>query len=151
MQPPFVFDGPYGTPLEADMRRFGTVLLIAQGVGVVPFASALKSIEDDHQPLTLKKVLVYWIGNGCALDMFEDAQTLRTEDRRLDLVLRMTNASDEVGFCLYEALRQTVEENQRMIGVFVGGSRDISEDAQLLCRGGRFRSRLKFVRSDLDF
>lgn len=78
--PKIFIDGPFGTATE-DIFNFEVVLLCGAGIGVTPFASALKSIWYKLQeggPLRLKKVYFFWINSfgrsvqGSAFEWFQD-------------------------------------------------------------------------------
>ncbi|KAL0479450.1 NADPH oxidase [Acrasis kona] len=57
-------DGPFGTAAEY-VFQFDTVMLVAAGIGVTPYASLLKHIkyrmQHDPNGLKIKKVYFYWI------------------------------------------------------------------------------------------
>jgi predicted ferric reductase len=57
-------DGPFGTAAEY-VFNFETVMLVAAGIGVTPYASLLKHIkyrmQHNSQGLKIKKVYFYWI------------------------------------------------------------------------------------------
>eukprot|EP01117_Protostelium_nocturnum_P001987 TRINITY_DN12638_c0_g1_i1.p1 TRINITY_DN12638_c0_g1~~TRINITY_DN12638_c0_g1_i1.p1 ORF type:complete len:681 (+),score=210.59 TRINITY_DN12638_c0_g1_i1:139-2181(+) len=73
--PIFRIDGPFGAASE-DVFKFKTVMLVAGGIGVTPFASILKAIRfrlESGQSSQVTKVYFYWISRDRnAFEWFND-------------------------------------------------------------------------------
>ncbi|XP_041351841.1 cytochrome b-245 heavy chain-like isoform X2 [Gigantopelta aegis] len=74
--PKIAVDGPFGTATE-DFLHYEVSVLVAGGIGVTPFASALKHIwykyQDVNSEFVLKKVYLYWIcADMHAFEWFQD-------------------------------------------------------------------------------